>query len=257
MESKIIIFESGKDIGIMSAAPKFYEENIPEEERKELFHQNRIKLGNKYNFDGNKIFHANQKSVTNKLNYPDGHYILLNDKFMDKEDYYIENLEADILILPSKYKGVGIGNPQADCPILIVEDRNKGYTALSHCGAPYIDRLLPIDTIKALEKEVNSNLDDLYIYIGNSIKKESYVYDKYPSWATNESVWKDYITKEDDGYHIDLTGAILKQLQDYGIKNIEKNDIDVAKDDRYYSHSEYSKGNLSKKGQNFVGFFYK
>ena len=63
-----------------------------------------------------------------------------------------------------------------------VEDRNKGYTALSHCGAPYIDRLLPIDTIKALEKEVNSDLDDLYIYIGSSIKKESYIYDKYPSW---------------------------------------------------------------------------
>ncbi|MBQ1551004.1 MAG: hypothetical protein IIZ67_02785, partial [Bacilli bacterium] len=102
MESKIIIFESGKDIGIMSTASKFYEENTPEDVRKEAFHQNRIKLGNKYNFDGNHIFHANQKSVTNKLNYPDGHYILLNDKFMDKEDYYIENLEADILILPSK-----------------------------------------------------------------------------------------------------------------------------------------------------------
>ena len=96
MESKIIIFESGKDIGIMSAAPKFYEENIPEEERKELFHQNRIKLGNKYNFDGNKIFHANQKSVTNKLNYPDGHYILLNDKFMDKEDYLDEEMDEVI-----------------------------------------------------------------------------------------------------------------------------------------------------------------
>ena len=30
MESKIIIFESGKDIGIMSTAPKFYEENTPQ-----------------------------------------------------------------------------------------------------------------------------------------------------------------------------------------------------------------------------------
>ena len=257
MESKIIIFESGKDIGIMSPAAKFYEKDTPEEERKELFHQNRIKLGKKYNFDGNHIFHANQKSVTNKLTYPDGHYILVEDKYMDKEDYYTVNLEADILILPSKYKGVGIGNPQADCPILIVEDRNKGYTALSHCGAPYIDRLLPIDTIKALEKEINSNLDDLYIYIGSSIHKESYIYDKYPSWATNKDVWDGYITKEKDGYHIDLTGAILKQLKDYGIKNIDINDIDVAKDDRYYSHSEFSKGNESKKGQNFVGFFYK
>jgi len=56
------------------------------------------------------------------------------------------------------YKGVGIANPQADCPVIICEDRKKGYTALSHCGAPYINRKLPQDTIKALIDCCNSIL---------------------------------------------------------------------------------------------------
>ena len=41
------------------------------------------------------------------------------------------------------------------------------------------------------------------------------------------------------------------------VMDIEISKIDTVTDDRYYSHSAFSKGNISKKGQNFVGFFYK
>ena len=45
MESKIVIFETGIKDGIMSKNPKFYEDNISEEERIEIFHQRRLNLG--------------------------------------------------------------------------------------------------------------------------------------------------------------------------------------------------------------------
>ena len=227
MKSKITIFETNKNDSIMSKDPKFYEEGLSEEERKERFHQQRIKLGKKLGIDGNHIFKAYQKGQYNDYHkdakYEDGTYIVLNESHMNKEDFYDEYLPADILIISDKYPKIAIANPQADCAILICEDREKGYTALSHCGAAYVDRNLPIDTIKALEKHCNSQKENIYVYIGSCIKKESYIYDKYPVWAKNKKIWE---------------------------KNIEE------KNNEYYSHSVASKGDISKKGQNLVGFYY-
>ena len=256
MKSKIVIFEANKLDGIMSKNPKFYPENIPEEERLRIFHQDRINLGKKLGLNGNHIFKGRQKGLSN-IDYPDGKYILLNEKHMTKEDYYMEDLQADILVISKDYPNIIVGNPQADCPIIICEDRKKGYTALSHCGAPYIDRYLPIDTIMALKDCCNSNIDDIYVYIGSCIHKESYIYDRYPKWAKNKEVWENYIEEKDNNYYIDLVGAILKQLKSIGIKHIEVSPINTATNPNYYSHTEEARGNQKDGGQNFVGFYYK
>ncbi len=256
MKSKIVIFESNKLDGKMSKNPKFYPKNTTEKERYERFHQDRINLGKKLGIDGNHILRSSQKGLS-KFDYKDGKYILLDDKYMKKEDYYFEPLPADILVISDKYPKVIVGNPQADCPVIICEDRNKGYTALSHCGATYINRKLPIDTIKSLIDCCNSDVEDIYVYIGSCIKKESYIYDKYPSWATDKEVWEGYITKENDGYHIDLPGAIIKQLKSIGIKHIEESPINTTTDPNYYSHVEEVRGRQKEGGQNFVGFYYK
>ena len=57
-------------------------------------------------------------------------------------------------------------------------------------------------------------------------------------------------------FMINMNGAIIKQLKELGIKNIEESPINTMIDDRYYSHAESSKGNKDKLGQNFVGFYY-
>lgn len=256
MKSKIVIFESNKLDGKMSKNPKFYPRGTLEEERYNKFHEDRINLGKKLGVDGNHIFRSRQKGLS-PVEYPDGKYILLNDSHMKKDDFYFEDLPADILIISDKYPNIIVGNPQADCPVIICEDRKKGYTALSHCGAPYVNRKLPIDTIKALIDCCNSNLDDIYVYIGSSIKKESYIYDCYPKWATNKEVWKGFIIKENSEYHIDLPGAIKKQLNDFGIKHIEISPINTATDSNYYSHVEEVNGRQKDGGQNLVGFYYK
>ena len=74
----------------------------------------------------------------------------------------------------------------SDCPILIIEDRKLGVTAISHCGAVYINRYLPLQTVEALEKEYGSKPENLYAYIGSHIHKENYIYETYPKWATNK-----------------------------------------------------------------------
>ena len=256
MRTQIRIFEQGKGLGIFSSTDKFYPGIDDLEQRKQKFREARLKLGEKLGLDGNKIFQPYQKTKSNHLNYPDGKYIVLDDSYMQKDDYWEEKPECDILIISNKYPNIIVGNQTADCPILIVEDRNKGVTALSHCGAEYIDRNIVIDTIKALEIEFNSNLDDLYIYITNSIHKENYIYETYPKWANQQKLWKKFIFEEKDGYHIDLLGVIIHQLKEYGIKNIECSKIDTYLDDNYYSHYASYHGNKEKLGQNFVGFYY-
>ena len=252
MKSQIEIFETGIKDGIMSKNKKFYKENLTQEEINKIFLETRLKFAKKYNLNGLHIFQA-----LNKLNYPDGKYIVISEENMTKEDYWSEELPADILIISNKYKNIIVGNQMSDCPILIAEDRRLGVTALAHCGASYINRNLPIQTIMALENEYHSNLNDIYVYIGSCIKTESYVYDSYPSWATNKEVWKDCIKKEQSLYKIDLVKAIKKQLKSIGISHIKVSKIDTFKDKNYYSHLAEYNGIKEKSGQNFVGFYYK
>lgn len=257
MKSQIEIFETGIKDGIMSKNKKFYRENLTQEEINKIFLETRLNFAKKYNLNGLHIFQALQKTPLNKLNYPDGKYIVISEENMTKEDYWSEELPADILIISNKYKNIIVGNQMSDCPILIAEDRRLGVTALAHCGASYINRNLPIQTIMALENEYHSNLNDIYVYIGSCIKTESYVYDSYPSWATNKEVWKDCIKKEQSIYKIDLVKAIKKQLKSIGISHIKVSKIDTFKDKNYYSHLAEYNGIKEKSGQNFVGFYYK
>lgn len=256
MKSQIIIFETGKKEGIISRNKKFYPENLSQEKINKIFLETRLKAGKMNNFDGKKIFQAKQKTETNGVEYPDGKYIVLNEEHMQKDDFWYEDLPADILIISNKYPNIVVGNQMADCPIVIAEDRFLGVTALAHCGASYIDRKLPIQTIESLQKEYNSKLENIYVYITSCASKESYIYDCYPKWATNEEVWKDSIIENNGNYHIDMLSAIIKQLEEIGITNITYSTEDTVTSSRFYSHSAYAKGNESKKGQNFVGFYY-
>jgi hypothetical protein len=256
MESKIVIFETNKLDGKMSKNPKFYPEGTREEERYRRFEEDRVNLGKKYGINGKHFLRTRQKGVS-PVDYPDGKYILVDESYMTKEDYFYEDVIADIIVISSKYPNVIVGNPQADCPVIICEDRRKGYTALAHCGAAYVDRKLPQDTVKALIDCCSSNINDIYVYVGSCIKKESYIYDCYPKWAKSEDVWDGFIVKNGDNYNIDLPGAIEKQMKDMGITHIEISPIDTAKDPNYYYHTEEVRGTQKEGGQNMVGFFYK
>lgn len=257
MKSKIIIFESGISDGIMSNNKKFYPENLSQDEINKIFLETRIKFGKKYRIDGKKIFRATQKNSINKLEYPDGQYLVLDPNTITEDAWY-ESLIADIIILPYNTKKIVLAHQMADCPIMIAEDRRLGVTALSHCGAVYINRKLPQQTIKCLQKEYHSKPEDIYVYIGSCAHKENYVYTNYPYWATNEEVWANSIEKASDNlYHIDMPRAIIEQLQSAGITNIKVSQNDTIIDDKYYSHAGHYQGKKKDNGQNIVGFYYK
>lgn len=256
MKSKIIIFEGNQNDGVFSSNKKFYPSDYTEKDIYNSIKQDRIKLGEKYNFSGLKMFQVNQKMEDND-SYPDNKDVFINENNFKKEDYFTEKIEADILFINQKYRKVALSHRMADCPILIAEDRKKGYTGIVHCGIYHINRGLPKEFIKKMIEKYHSNPEDIYLYIGSFIKKESYIYDSYPKIATNNKVWKDAIIKKEDGYHIDLLKAITNQIEEYHIAEIKVSEIDTAKDKNYASHYAAVHGDNKKLGQNIVGFYYK
>lgn len=255
MKSKIVIFEGNMRDGLFTRTKRFYPENYTEEDIYEAYKHARIKLGEKYGFSGLKMFHPIQKMEDNDV-YPDDKAVILDEKYMQRDDFFKEKIETDILILESKYKKIAVTHNMADCPVLIAEDRNKGVTALAHCGIYHINRGLPKAIIKSLIDKFNSNPKDIYLYIGSHIKKDSYLYNTYPPQATNPEIWKDAIVLKEDKYHIDLETAIRNQLAEYQLGEIIISPIDTATNPDYASHRREKEGDISKKGQNIVGFYY-
>ncbi len=256
MESKIVIFEGNKEQGIFSKVKKFYKENTTEEEIKKQIKEARIKLGQKYKFNGLKMLQVTQK-MEDDDDYTDNKCVIIDEKYLKKEDYFDEEIHADILIITSKYNKIALSHRMADCPVLIAEDRVKEVTAIAHCSIYHINRGLPKELIKSLITNYNSNPQEIYLYIGSHIHKENYIYDKYPPKATNKDIWEKAIEKIDNNYHIDLEKAIKNQLTEFDLAEIIVSPINTYTDEKYASHCAAVQGNLAKMGQNIVGFYYK
>ena len=256
---KLQIFETNRLDGCMSQAKKFYPSNYTEQEIKDKLQEVKEKIGKKYHFNGNHILQPQQKEIEKTLDYPDGKYIRITKEKLTQEDYWYLKFPCDILLIGKDLPNIVIGHRMADCPVIIAEDIKHQVVAVSHCGAVQINREVPRYTIEALIKEIKSNPQDIHVYIGSCIKKESYQYDRYPHWATNHNIWKDCITKKENTYYIDLVKAIKKQLQEKQIpaQNITESPYDTYTSKDYYSHTEEVKKPNCNIGQNFVGCFYK
>lgn len=256
-KDELHIFESTIKHGPMSSNPKFYPASWDQEKIKQDLLKRRIQLGKEHGFNGKKIIVPIQKN--DQALYPDGKYMMITKQQIEnQDDLWDLNLYTDILLLSYEMKGVVIGFPAADCPILIIEDTKNKIVALSHCGAEYINRELPIDTVNSLCLSANTNPKDMKIYISSCATKESYTYDQYPKWATNKSLWQKNIYQTGSLYHIDLRNAIIDLLCKH---NITLNQINISLKDTITDPDLYSNNRAhhqegKKNGRHLIGCFY-
>ena len=249
------ILDVGNKFGTMNTAASFYPMKMSLEKRQASFLEKRKEMAKINDFDYKKFFMASQT-------LKDGSYCVLTDELISRyDDGWLLDIPEDILIITRNTPGVVVGHPIADCPVIIMNDKKRGVTALGHCSAEMVDSLLPINIFQALEKEFGTTCSDVKVYVSSCIS-DKWEYDCFPTFAKSREVWYGTISEvstsgKDSVYNIDIRKAIYRQLLAVGInaKNIYWNMDDTLTDTNYYSNSG-ARFDPKKKGRNFAGAYY-
>lgn len=144
--------------------------------------------------------------------------------------------EADALI--TRQSSALLVLKAADCIPLVFYAPGQKILALAHVGTPGAKLHLPRKVIDHLGLPP----EDIHIYVGPHVSQKSYRFpDKDISEKDLDPNWDDYVSAEDDGWHIDLLKYVLDELKSCGIKpeNIEISDVDTGADIDYYSHRRH------------------
>lgn len=216
-----------------------------------IFTEHRKDVGFDFNFDWHKMFMADQVYLNGSVFEITKDYVLANPNGWP-------NIPEDILMLRKDLEGVCIGQPVADCPVVIAEDRKKGITTVAHSGGKMIDKKIPIAAIEALYRE-GSNPGDIYVHVGSCAGKEWHYVKNMPAWAKDERLWNKAITfnQKDDSYYIDLRKALALEFKFIGLDehNTFYDKDDTISNPKYYSCSQ-AQIDESKYGRHFVGAIY-
>lgn len=247
----ITVVDTGNKYGTMNTSTM--PNHLSAEAKKSVFMGNRNRAGKDYGFDGHKMFMADQNDKT-------GTYFQITPDYVEANPDGWTDIKEDILIITSELPGVAIGHPVADCPVIVMEDIKQGVCAVAHCSAALIDKKMPMMIADALVDVCSSKDEDILAYI-SACAGQSWKYDCYPSWATDETIWNNVIIREKNNiFRIDLRKAIKKQLEDRKILKTIYNLDDTITNPNYYSNyaaSEFGLNREDKYGRNFAGAFYK
>lgn len=136
---------------------------------------------------------------------------------------------ADALITSDP--GHALFLPLADCVGASLYDPTHHILMLSHLGRHNLLQNGGSASVKYLVKHFGSDPSQLRVWLSPAPGK-----DVYPIWDLDNKGFKE---------------VVFEQLQAAGVNkaNITDIDIDTTKDDRYYSHSEFLKGNRREDGR--------
>lgn len=192
-------------------------------------------ISSKVGFDKNNIFKAKQNHTDNIL-------ILDNE---NKEKYHFDsfsNEEYDGYI--TNNKNIAILVTTADCNPIIIYDIKKNIVANIHSGWAGTIKKIYLKAVKILQSKFNSNLEDLVVCIGPSIRSCCFSSEEESFKKKFTSIWeneKEYIYYEESSnrFHIDLVYVIKKDLQEYGIKKeniVDCNICTMCNSDDFFSY---------------------
>lgn len=154
-------------------------------------------------------------------------------------------------------KEIYIGVLVADCVPILLYDKGKKVVGAVHAGWRGTAQQILNETIRTIQGEFNSNLEDIFIAIGPSIGKCSYEVDEDVKVAVEQATGRgDYHIKKGDKYFIDLSTANRLQALAAGIseQNIWQSDECTFCDpEKFYSY-RYSKGTSGRQG-GFIGMW--
>ena len=193
--------------------------------------------------DKKKNVLKNLNLVSNKIGCKNELLITLNQTHSNKVVYFekessIKNkLPGDAIV--TKIKNVGIGILSADCAPILLYDPQKKIIGCIHSGWKGALNGVIRNTIKKF-KELDSNVDNLFITVGPCIGKENYEVkiNFYEKFINQDLKHKEFFTKiEENKYIFDLRAFINKEISDLNVKNIENIELDTfSEKETFYSY---------------------
>jgi len=160
---------------------------------------------------------------------------IVNVDNLTPEELY--EMEADALITANPSALLTL--KAADCIPLVFYMPEQKILALAHVGTSGAALHLPRKLIRKLGTQPGL----IRVYTGPSIGQKSYRFplDYDPGDKKLDQSWDGYITREDDGIHINLQGYVLDELRECGItdENIELEQVDTGSDPNYFSHKRH------------------
>lgn len=188
----------------------------------------------------------NKKVYKAKQDHTDNILILNNDN-KDKYNFYdISKEPYDAYII----KDHDIANfvTTADCNPIIIYDTKQNIIANVHAGWKGVIKQIYLKVINMLINDFNSNVNDLIVCIGPSIRKCCFSSEDENFKKHFTDIWKDeedYIYYEENNkrFHIDLIYVIKKDLLQIGINEENINVANICTHDNtddFFSFRKYT-----------------
>lgn len=118
--------------------------------------------------------------------------------------------------LMTQERNVVLAHRVADCcPIVILDRKKKALTTL-HAGWRGSTLGIIGMGILSLQATYKSHIDDIWIWIGPCIQKDSYISREVPV-QSQFAPWKNHIHVRDDGFHVDLPGFAFEEAVRLGV----------------------------------------
>ncbi len=175
----------------------------------------------------------NLNFVSQKIGCKNELLITLNQTHSNKVIYFdniasVKNkLSGDAIV--TKLKNVGISILTADCVPILLYDPQKKIIGCIHSGWKGALNGVIKNTIEKF-KELNSNIENLFVAVGPCIGKNSYEVksDFYNKFINENNNYIKFFEKTNiNKYFFDLRGFINQKISDLNVKNIENIELDT------------------------------
>lgn len=172
--------------------------------------------------------------VYQKIVYGDNEsYDLLKEVGTSDTVHFAPGVPADALV--TRERGVGLFLPVADCVATVIYDPVHGYLALLHLGRHSTLTPLLEKTIRYF-RECGSEVTDIVVWMSPSAKRDTYRLEWFDH--ENDPKWKQFYTRKDGGYFLDLPGYNRERCIENGIRpeRIFISPVDTTRNPEYFSH---------------------
>jgi YfiH family protein len=176
-------------------------------------------------FSGRSVVMVNRRKILNQIGL--NPRLIIEGKQVHSDRILILNDENTKMWYGNNIPGVdgfvtdqpdlGLVLKVADCVPVVMLDPNRPAFGVFHVGWQGAEKNIHLQGLQAFTDYYNTRPNEIKVWIGPSAKKCCYRSDTDPKQNDNDA-WKPFITKEKNGWAIDIPGYIKQTLRDAGVK---------------------------------------